>query len=390
MELLIAIYLLITTTKYLLAHFSIKKELNSINAEDKKSADLPALIIQPVLGGDPRLSEMLELNLIEHRSSNFYWVVTHEDMIGKEVCEKLINAYPNHSIKLVLTEEAPRNTNPKTHKISYVLPFIRCDLESKLGFFDFKSPIIVLDDDTYLPKATKARLLSQLSNNALTTALPCYKYSEGYWSKIHTQFCNNNSAMTYLPITALLKPVSINGMCFAMTYETYEYLDFLNPIHRCLADDLAISSVFRKKKLMMYQSSLPVFLKTTIKDSKHYASIMHRWFLFSTLLMSERNILTKSLVVLFNVVPTFILLALLLGSLTHLFALLALLYIREIVICSIHNKIDSNHNIYFDRLPSIISEILQPLHLLSALTNRTINWRGKIYDVTSNFEFTKK
>lgn len=56
-----------------------------------------------------------------------------------------------------------------------------------------------------------------------------------------------------------------------------------------LADDLALATLLRQHHIRLIQSTAPVRVQTSLSSGKKYIQQMHRWFLFATLLLREKQ-----------------------------------------------------------------------------------------------------
>src|SRR5687767_2910464 len=98
-------------------------------------------IVQPILGGDPRLAETLTANLRMLPSARFLWLVDEDDPEGATVCERLMAENSAVTVTLLRCPPHGQGENPKAHKLALALPLI----ETRV--------FVVLDDDTQLTEA---------------------------------------------------------------------------------------------------------------------------------------------------------------------------------------------------------------------------------------------
>lgn len=164
-----------------------------------------------------------------------------------------------------------------------------------------------------------------------------------------------------------------------------------------LADDLALATLLRQHHIRLIQSTAPVRVQTSLSSGKKYIQQMHRWFLFATLLLREKTVLIKLIIFLLQGLHPLLMWAMLLTvgwewvTAAHgitginLGIIAACLLIRHAALRHVQQAIapDIRSNPIF----SLLSELMQPLHLLHALCNRTIYWRTRRYRVLSNKKF---
>ncbi|HBS57358.1 MAG TPA: ceramide glucosyltransferase, partial [Stenotrophomonas sp.] len=118
-------------------------------------------ILQPILGGDPLLAQVLQHNLQALPSAHFHWLLDEADAIGRATADVLCATHPGHKITRLIYPAAPEGTNPKTFKLDAVLPQVR------------EPVLLVLDDDARLSAAALAQLVDELgaADADLVTAL---------------------------------------------------------------------------------------------------------------------------------------------------------------------------------------------------------------------------
>lgn len=202
-----------------------------------------------------------------------------------------------------------------------------------------------------------------------------------------SQFVNNNSAMTYLPLLPFFRPISLNGMCYVM--KTGDIGIFRNISHH-LTDDLALAGAVKAAGGTIHQSSQPVRLTTDITGFRHYLRMMHRWYLFALLLLREQKPEYKAAILALHgwhaLVPWLVLSGLLCAPSWPLLVLVVVfLGIRSWMLRALQQEIFGMA--LHQPLASIISELLQPFHLVHAVLVRNIRWRTRRYRVYSSEHF---
>lgn len=333
-----------------------------------------ATIMQAILSGDSNLAAMLERNLRELSAHRFLWLVDEDDTAGRSIVGMLRTTHPEVEIEIMLCPPCPDGVNPKLFKLDRARERVRTEA------------VIVLDDDTVLPATSAAALLGELAapEVGVATGLPCYADGRNLASQLLAQFVNNNSALTYLG-TPGLEPVTLNGMGYALRTAD---LALLPALLRHLTDDLAVASAIRASGRRIAQTAAPMFLRTEVNGGEHYVRLMHRWFLFASLLVQEQPPVRQALIGLFHGLPPLLLWIVLAGagrSRSRLVLAGALAVGRAELLAAWQRRL------FGARPPrpvlSLLAELLQPLHLLHAQCSRRIRWRSRRYLVRSNHDF---
>ncbi len=335
-------------------------------------------VLQPILSGDPMLEATLEANLQTLIGAHFFWLIDDEDQQAARTVTNLQQRYPQSEIHIHSFAAAPEGVNPKVFKLEQARQLVESEI------------CLILDDDATLTAEALQRLLADLTDNSLVTALPYYSRGENVSSELLAQFVNDNAALTYLPLLPFSAPLTINGMCYALYRSTLEQNGGFKPIFHYLTDDLALATYLTSRNVRLVQSTATVKVQTSVKDIPHYISQMHRWFLFATLLMREKSRKMNMAIFILQGVHPILLWAMIIMAITgggiNIAILAVCLVIRHKLLRLIQHKVAID--IPARRLISLISELLQPLHFLHALLNRTIRWRTRRYRIHSNRHFT--
>jgi ceramide glucosyltransferase len=142
------------------------------------------------------------------------------------------------------------------------------------------------------------------------------------------------------------------------------------------------------------QTPCPQFIATTVRDLRHYRALMHRWFLFALLLLREQPPAWTLAITLLYGVPPLLLWATLIGvslSLTRpagslaAIVVVALIGLRAMTLIVVQRVVTGGNR--HAPFLSIISELLQPVHLIHAVCQRRIVWRTHTYMVRANDDF---
>ena len=377
---LAVLYLSLLAAKALLALGSTWKEARREERQPASSgaAGAGVAIAQPILAGDPQLATVLAANLHELPRARFLWLVDEDDPEAQAVCRDLAARHPQIRIEVLVCPPPPEGINPKLWKLQLAEPAIR------------EAVLLVLDDDTRMPAVTLAALLRALESHQLATSLPGY-LDDGRWpSRLLAQFVDNNAALLYLPLLPFLPPLTINGMAYALRTEFLATLGGFAPLLRSLTDDLAVAERTLAAGGRIFQSARPHQVETTVRDGRHYVQLLHRWFLFALLLLRKQPLRLRALISVLGALPP-----LLLGALVLTVALapsgpaagvlVGCLALRALGLAALQRAVYGRP--LHAPLSSILSELLQPLHLLHALVWRRIIWRTRHYRVYDDRRF---
>lgn len=334
-------------------------------------------VMQPILSGDPALESVLAATLEQLPGAAFAWLIDDDDREAARVTTRLQQRYPQQRMTILSFPQAPQGVNPKLFKLEQARAQVKTEA------------ILVLDDDAVLSAASLRTMLGELTDNSLVTALPWYRAADNLPSRLLAQFVNDNSALTYLPLLPFAPPLTLNGMCYLIRCDVLARVGGFTSILHHLTDDLALATLLNREGVRIVQSTAAVRVQTSVPDARRYFRQMHRWFLFATLLMREKSVRINLAISLLQGLHPLLLWALLLmacSSLVHTGILLLVLVVRHLALraaqCSVAAEIPAHP------LLSLLSELLQPFHLLHALCNRTIYWRSRRYRIFSNDRFT--
>ena len=337
-------------------------------------------ILQPILGGDPRLAATLATNLAALPGARFLWLLDHDDLGGHAAAREALAACPGASVEFVECPPPPDGVNPKLHKLALAEPRVAT------------ARLAVLDDDTTLPATTLAALLAALDRGAtLATALPVYAHGRDLWSALVGQFVNNQSLLTYLPALRWQPPITINGMAYVLDAAAWRARGGFAPLVRHLTDDLAVARVVRASGGTIHQARETVEVATTIRDARHYRQIMHRWFVFASLLLRGEPPARRAVLLALHGAPPLLLWGALIAAATApgattLAPTAALITVRAGILIGTQRGIAGRAR--HTPIASLLAELVQPLHFLHAQFSRTIHWRARRYHVRSETDFS--
>lgn len=340
-------------------------------------ADLRRLTVaQPILSGDPALESVLESALLALSGAQFIWLIDDDDSEAAVITARVIARHPDCAVRVVVSTAPPEGVNPKLFKLE------RARLMAETDIF------LVLDDDALLSTRSASMMIGQLRENSLVTALPYYRAARNLPSRLLMQFVNDNSPLTYLPLLPFTPPLTLNGMCYMLPLALLQRVGGFSPIMQHLTDDLALATHLTHNGVAIIQSAAPVRVQTSLVDLRHYYRQMHRWFLFATLLLREKSVATNLTIFVLQGVHPLLMWAmwiLALSSFTHASVLLVVLLVRQLALRLVQRQVAAE--IVVHPLLSMLSELLQPFHLLHAIGNRTIYWRRRRYRIFSNERF---
>ncbi|MCL1529697.1 glycosyltransferase [Xanthomonas nasturtii] len=332
-------------------------------------------ILQPILGGDAHLQDVLTANVQASPQAQFVWLLDADDRPGNAVADAVIALSPQLRITRMLVPPAPPGINPKAWKLDYALPHITAPVS------------LILDDDAHLSGPALSQLLRDLAHADVVTALPYYRDSATVAGRLLAQFVNNNAALTYLGWLPFAAPLTLNGMCYAARTAQLRTWGGFSALLEQLTDDLAFATLVRARGGRLWQSTAPVAMRTAMPDLPGYLRQMHRWMLFALILLRRQRLGVRSAIRMLQGLPPVLLLAMLIGACVQhtwpaALSMLIVVLARALLLCGVQWRVTGavRHRV----LLSLCAECLQPLHLLHAALVRTIRWRTRRYRVLSD------
>ena len=342
-----------------------------------QTEDQPVTILQPILSGDPFLEEDLRHNINTVTGQvQFLWLVDEDDAEGRRITELLTNE-THGKVTVLLCPPLSETVNPKTFKLQLGLQEVNTEY------------VAVLDDDTRLDVDNIGKAIYCLHSCDLYTGLPIYSPGKGLWSALVAQFVNNNNIMTYLPLLPLTEPLSLNGMFYVIRTSGLRDLGGFSSIQTKLCDDYALAKLVTSSGGKIRQGITPQYLRTSVENGGQYFRLMHRWFVFAQVLVTDQSVFTQLLLFVLLGLPPFLLWLSIISVLCGWWGVIALgsvLLIRHCIIRLLQRVV-------FAKLPgfswwlSILAELLQPIHLLHALIQKTIRWRSRTIRVSGDGGF---
>ncbi|WP_372374685.1 glycosyltransferase family 2 protein [Xanthomonas axonopodis pv. cajani] len=368
---LAALYLAVLLVKTAAALWVVRGE-RVRSAHSAVATPAEVAILQPILGGDAHLQEVLAANVQALPQAQFVWLLDADDGPGNAAADAVVALYPQLRIARMLVPPAPPGINPKAWKLDYALPHIDAPVS------------LILDDDAHLGDRALSQLLLDLAHADVVTALPYYRDGATLAGRLLAQLVNNNAALTYLGWLPFAAPLTINGMCYAARTEQLRRWGGFTALLEQLTDDLAFATLVRDRGGRLWQSIAPVAMRTAMPDLRGYVRQMHRWMLFASILLGRQRLRIRSAIGVLQGLPPVLLLAMLVCAwVQHTWpaalCVLIVLLARALLLCGVQWRVTGavRHRL----LLSLCAECLQPLHLLHAALVRTIRWRTRRYRV---------
>lgn len=334
-------------------------------------------VLTPILSGDPNLENNLRghLNVVPP-DSPIYWIVYEHDAEAQRIVTSLTQEHAR-PITIVPCQEIPFDANPKAYKMQLAVPLLHTRY------------VCVLDDDTIPSLETLEGAIGALESADVYTGLPCYQRSTHFWSDMICHFVANNGIATYLATQWFGPPVSLNGMFYVMKTETLRGYGGFTPIFPFLCDDYALARVVKEHGGVIHQSVLPHSTKTHAETSRDYFRLFHRWFAMAMVLFRDQPLPLKGMILVLLGLPPFLLWLSLLSPLVGWWGwivLASVIAFRHVLIRLQHRCVlPFRYPIHF--VKSLISELLQPVHVLHASLSNTFYWRKWLIRTLANGRF---
>jgi ceramide glucosyltransferase len=179
-------------------------------------------------------------------------------------------------------------------------------------------------------------------------------------------------------------------MFYVIRKETLERVGGFKAILYQLGDDYAMAKLIRSKEGVIVQGIEPQAIQTSVRNVKHYLTLMQRWFLFAQLQVLDQPLAVKLLLFVFLGLPPFLLLISMASLISFWFGWLAIvvaLILRYFILRRLQNKLFPELQ-HFSFFISILSECLQPVHMLHAILIKRIHWRSRLIRLQGNGTFS--
>ncbi len=344
------------------------------------------LVMQPILSGDPLLEDCLIKNISSKSEldRHFLWLIDDTDLEAHRICHSIKAQAHEKRITIKSLPDAPLEVNPKMFKL-------------QSGSTLFKEDFIaVLDDDTVLPDYGLDEVASMLSQNkGLAFGLPFYKNFSSFWSGFVSLFVNSSSLLTYIPYIRIISPITINGMFYVMSKESFSDINGFNDIEHQLCDDFAIAAKAKDYGLPLLQTPVTHGISTTVSSGLQCFRLLTRWMVFPQVSIMKQVTLKEKLIFLViaalpKILPLALLLCVLFAPSPIGFLLLGISMCFQVLIVF---KLNARHLqsvtplSYLFSLP--IQQLVLPFIIFNALLNsRFIRWRGKKMAINKDGTFS--
>lgn len=339
-------------------------------------------ILQPILSGDPTLSQTLEhnLQLVTNSSLEFVWLIDEDDPVAADACQQLIRKHASISIRLVSVPRGGECQSPKMLKLQHGAKVANGDVIA----------------DTMLPANGLDECVAHLDDPevGVVFGLPYYVAFSTWPSSLVSTFVNSNSLLTYIPYTYLTSPFTINGMFYMIRSDCLLQAGGFDGLENILADDFAVAQRFRLSGYRLVQSRLRHGIYTHVETLRECFQLLRRWFVFPRETIM-RDLPWRDLVVTYALalVPCFLPM-MVLGFALWEYSLLSWTLLMACVALNLSIFLHLNTRYLQHATPASclwlvpVLQFIVPLHLIIALLMpQRVIWRGHVIKVESGGTF---
>lgn len=369
---ILAIFLILYFLRLYLSYNYAISHSKSVNKNIDESL---ITVLQPILSGDIRLESDLRSNLENTSMMKFIWLIDNDDIVAKQICDKILNDNYKNRVKIIEVEPVPPNVNPKVFKLEKAISNVNTEYT------------IILDDDVVIDMEFFNRINLYLNTKeVLISAIPYNYDNKTFFSKLISAFVNSQSFFTYFTMAYLKQTKTINGMFYMAKTDIFiKYKAFEN-IKYYLCDDFALASFLRSKNVELIQSAIYCNVRTTVTNLRAYVRLLKRWLLFANVYMSEEISINF---VIFALLPNMLPLALIITSLFYglnyilvaIFTLLIKGFISYIFRYHLLHKKESFNMILFE----VLQELTLPIiYFYTLISKPVIIWRNKKIKVSKD------
>ena len=178
-------------------------------------------------------------------------------------------------------------------------------------------------------------------------------------------------------------------MCYALRADLAREHDLFSACQGAVTDDLAVARAIRGRGGRIAQTTRPQHISTTVEGATHYRRLMHRWFVFSRILVQSETPAVRGLVLLAYGLHPLLLLGLGVAAwvqpLAGLPVLTGVLVLRALTLALLNRGFTGARR--HAPLASLASEVSQPVFLLGACVYPVIWWRRRHIRVHSFSRF---
>ena len=369
---ILAIFLILYFLRLYLSYNYAISHSKSVNKNIDESL---ITVLQPILSGDIRLESDLRSNLENTSMMKFIWLIDNDDIVAKQICDKILNDNYKNRVKIIEVEPVPPNVNPKVFKLEKAISNVNTEYT------------IILDDDVVIDMEFFNRINLYLNTKeVLISAIPYNYDNKTFFSKLISAFVNSQSFFTYFTMAYLKQTKTINGMFYMAKTDIFiKYKAFEN-IKYYLCDDFALASFLRSKNVELIQSAIYCNVRTTVTNLRTYVRLLKRWLLFANVYMLEEISISF---VIFALLPNMLPLALIITSLFYglnyilvaIFTLLIKGFISYIFRYHLLHKKESFNMILFE----VLQELTLPIiYFYTLISKPVIIWRNKKIKVSKD------
>jgi ceramide glucosyltransferase len=178
-------------------------------------------------------------------------------------------------------------------------------------------------------------------------------------------------------------------MCYAVRTDYARINNLFGNSSCSVTDDLAVAKEVRRRGGRIEQSTWPQNISTTVASAAHYRRLMHRWFVFTRILVQNETLAVRGLILVCFGIHPLILAALAVAAVlepsTGMWPLIIVLSVRSATIATLNRIFFGS----FRHAPvaSVLSELVQPAFMAGSYLNPFIWWRRRKSRVNAFGEF---
>lgn len=232
-------------------------------------------IVQPILSGDPALAGCLGDNLDANREARFLWLVDEDDGEGLAITRALVAAHPAARVEILAVPPPRDGENPKMAKL------IVAAREVGSGV------LLVLDDDTVLPRWGAGALAEQAAGGALATGLPVYVSHATLAERLVAGMINGQAFATYFAMAAAGANRTISGMVYAVSVADLRAAGGFAAAGHELTDDWAVARLMQSHGRPIEQTAVVARVVISFETLSAAARVVRRWLIFANRYLSR-------------------------------------------------------------------------------------------------------
>jgi len=226
-------------------------------------------IVQPILSGDEALETCLRDNLEANPDARFLWLVDDDDLVAITLTRALADAHSGTRIEIATVPGPGDGENPKMAKLIVAGRRVETDV------------LLVLDDDTVLPRGGAANLASHTMQGALATGLPVYVSHATLAERLVAGMINGQAFATYFAMAAVGANRTINGMVYAVSTANLAEVGGFDAAGHELTDDYAVARLWRAHGRPIEQTAVMARVVISFETLAAAAHVVRRWLIFA-------------------------------------------------------------------------------------------------------------